>query len=85
MNEEEVNLLENRKIELLLIKDSLEDLKEGKEIYVPLGAGVYIKSTIKGMKKLLVNVGGNIFLEKTPEEIKEMINKQIEEIDKLLK
>ena len=85
MNEEEINMLENRKIELLLIKDALEDLKEEKEVYVPIGAGVYIKAIVKDNKKLLVNVGNNIFLEKTPKEIKEMVNKQIEEIDKLFK
>ncbi len=85
MNEEERSVLEERKMELLLIKSSLDEIKENKEIFVSLGAGIFLKAKILNTNKLLVNVGNNVFVEKTPEEIKKLIDEQIEEIDKLLK
>src|SRR3989338_5789963 len=44
-------------------------LKSGDELKVPLTTGVYIKAAIKETEKLMINVGANIAVEKTPAEI----------------
>ena len=84
MEEEQVNLLENRRIELLLIKASLDDVSENSDLLIPLGAGIYAKAKLSDAKEFLINVGSNIIVKKSVEEVKEMIDKEISEIDKLL-
>ncbi len=84
MDENQAALLENRRIELLLIKASLEDLKENSELLIPLGAGIYAKAKLTDAKEFLVNVGSNVIVKKSIDEVKEMIDKEIAEIEKLL-
>ena len=84
MDENQVALLENRRVELLLIKSSLEDLKEGSDLLIPIGAGIYAKAKLTDADEFLVNVGSNVIVKKSINEVKEMIDKEIEEIEKLL-
>ena len=84
MDENQIALLENRRIELMLIKASLEDLNEGSELLIPLGAGIYAKAKLEDSKEFLVNVGSNVIVKKSEDEVKEMIDKEIKEIEKLL-
>jgi prefoldin alpha subunit len=84
MNEEQAALLENRRVELLLIKASLEDLKEGSDLLIPLGVGIYAKAKLSDANEFLVNVGSNVIVKKSLDEVKEMIDKEIKEIEKLL-
>lgn len=53
------------------IKDS-----KGKEIFAPLGRGIYVKSSSQD-NDLFVNVGSGIVVKKTPEETSKIIETQI--------
>jgi len=77
--------MDEQVVEIRLAMENLEELKstqKGKEILVPLTQGIFIKSELKDNEKLIVNVGANITVEKTIEETKDLLKKQIGEISK---
>ena len=80
--ENQLNMLENKRLELEVMGNSINELKgqKDKEVMVPIGSGVLMKGTILDDKKVLINVGANILVEKTLDEAKEIIKKQIEDI-----
>lgn len=71
------------------IKDVITYLSElgnaevGKELFVPLTSGVFVKAELKDNKKVLMNVGGNVVVTKTVDEGKELIHKQLKEVEKV--
>ena len=85
--ENQLNIIESRKVEFEFIKLSLEELKnkKDKELIVPLGSGVLAKAKVDDDKKVLVNIGANIIVEKDIDEAKEIIDCQIEELNKAAK
>ncbi len=54
--------------------------KENEESFVPLSPGVYVKSKISDTKKLVVNVGAGVAVEKSPEDTIKIIEKQLAEM-----
>lgn len=80
--------VERQKADLQIVQQSLDDLKKtkiGNEILVPVSSGIFAKAELKDNSKLLVNVGGNTTVERTIEETKEMLSKQMNEVAKLEK
>ncbi|MBU0757995.1 MAG: prefoldin subunit alpha [Nanoarchaeota archaeon] len=80
-----IEVVDSQLMELESLKLSLSefaDTKEGDEMLVPLAAGIYVKGKLADNKELIVNVGANVSVEKKPEEVKEMLAKQSEEIKK---
>ena len=82
--ENQLNVLETKKYELQLIKESIDEVKgkKGNEILVPIGAGVLLRAEIKDDEKVLVNVGSNVVVERNLEETKKIIDNQISEVEK---
>ena len=74
--DEQVSELNSNKI----ILNKFSELKSGDELRVPLSSGVYIKAELKDNKKLLVNVGSNVAVEKTPREVIEILDGQLTEL-----
>ena len=74
--EEQISELKTNKA----ILEKFTELKEGKEIRVPLVSGIYIKAELKDTKKVMVNVGADVTVEKTPEEVSEILANQINEL-----
>ena len=86
------------KMELIKSIESLEGLKESKELLVPLGGGAFVKASMIDDGKVIVGTGADIFLEKDIDEVIEdfkkstdeltnaetMINEQIEKITKFM-
>jgi prefoldin alpha subunit len=86
------------KMELTKSIESLEGLKESKELLVPLGGGAFVKVSVIDDGKVIVGTGADIFLEKDIDEVIEdfkkstdeltnaetMINEQIEKITKFM-
>ena len=86
------------KMELIKSIESLEGLKESKELLVPLGGGAFVKVGVIDDGKVIVGTGADIFLEKDIDEVIEdfkkstdeltnaetMINEQIEKITKFM-
>lgn len=70
---------------ILLALDDIAKTEVGKEILVPLSSGIFVKAEIKDNKMLRVNVGSNTVVEKTVQETKALLDRQIIELDKLNK
>lgn len=80
--------LEQKSQEIIAIKTAIEDLKSQKkdtELLVPISNGIFIKAKAVDMKNLLVNVGADVVVKKTPEDTKELLDTQSKEIDKYKK
>jgi len=78
-------LIENQIEELHLVIQALDDLSKaevGSDVLVPLSGGVFVKAKLEDNKNLLINVGAGVSAKKTIPETKELIEKQIKEIEK---
>ena len=54
--------------------EELEKVKETVEILVPIGGSVYIKAEVGKIEKVLVEVGAEVLIEKSPEEALKYLN-----------
>jgi len=61
--------------------ESLQALKNNKDVFLPLGSDIFVFSEVKDLNSILVNVGNNIFLEMSLEEAEEFLNRRISEIE----
>jgi len=61
--------------------ESLQALKNNKDVFLPLGSDIFVFSEVKDLNSILVNVGNNIFLEMSLEEAEEFLNRRIIEIE----
>lgn len=51
------------------------------ETLMPVGAGVYVKTTVPPVKKLLVNLGSNVAVEKSRDDTLNFVESRIKEYD----
>jgi prefoldin alpha subunit len=58
----------------------LESIKPGSDILVPVANGMFARGTLKDSGSILVNVGGNIVVDKTLQEAIQLLGRQAEEI-----
>jgi|SRR3989344_5259681 len=72
-------LVELRKIEQSVLE--IGALKKENGLLVPLGAGVFVKATLKATDEMIVNVGASTLVKKTKEETLVAVRKQINELD----
>lgn len=73
-------------LELAATSNSLEEFNKispGKEMFVPLSSGIFVKASVKDTSELLVNVGANVVVKKDVSSTKKLIQKQMEEIRKI--
>jgi len=69
--------------EIAAAKRSLEELQklsEGGEIWVPLGAGVFVRAKLADKSRVIVAVGANIMVEKTLEEAQRSLESKEQEV-----
>ena len=64
---------------------SIEPLKPGHEIMLPLGAGVYGSFGSSKQKNLTVGVGSKIYLEKSPKDTVEVLETRLKNSEGILK
>jgi len=88
---EEYSIINNKIAELKLIKKLLSEIKVEEENYINIGGMILAKAKILE-DKFLVNIGNRIFIEKSREEIINILDQNIsqlekrkEEIEKLVK
>jgi len=82
VNQQLLNL-DNQTLELQRIEENLGDLKEtknGTELLVALGGGIFSRAELKDNKTVLMNVGANVVIEKDIPSSKEVISRQIDQI-----
>ncbi len=85
MNVSDVRVLLAIRDELRAVLQALEHIEKGEETYFGLGGGIYVPARVNKGKKLIVNVGAGVFVEKTIEELKEDVKKRIAEIEEAIK
>lgn len=84
--QKQIQLLENQSIELTLVEQGLEDIKNvkiGTKILVPISSGIFVKAELKDNEELLVNVGANVTVKKDIPSTKQLIKRQLDEIKKV--
>ncbi|MBN1644839.1 prefoldin subunit alpha [Candidatus Woesearchaeota archaeon] len=84
--QQQLEAVQNQMVEIQTILLALDDIAKtevGKEILVPLSSGIFVKAEIKENKKLNVNVGSNTVVEKSVQETKALLDRQIIELNKL--
>ncbi len=66
---------------------SLEEIDKSpeKEALLPVGRGIFLKSKIGNSKNVLLNIGSGIVVEKSIEETKELVKKQVEKLEEMKK
>lgn len=65
--------------------NSMEEIEKGKEeILFPLGSEAYAFGKVVEKKRMIIEIGAGIALEKTPAEGMEILKKRMEEIEKAL-
>ncbi|MEM2131238.1 MAG: prefoldin subunit alpha [Candidatus Woesearchaeota archaeon] len=74
--EEQITELKANKV----ILKKFSELKPGKEIRVPIASGIYIIAELKDTSKVMVNVGSDVAVEKKPEQVIEILEKQVNEL-----
>ena len=62
--------------------DEISETESGKEILVPIVSGIFTKAEIKNTKEFIVNVGANTAVTKSVDEVKKLLDKQSDEIQK---
>ncbi len=80
----QIEELERQAADLTDLKDSLKALEEKKsgEILSNLGRGIFLKTGVED-EKVFVNIGSKTLVRKTFQETREILDKQIMEIEKL--
>jgi len=81
--QKQLQMIDDQMIELIITRQSIDELKDVKlksEILSPIASGIFVKSDIKDNNEFIVNVGSNVAVKKTREEVKELIEKQLYEI-----
>ena len=87
-SQQQFQMITQQVVELKNLNNNLSQLSKvesGSEMYNNLGVGVHVKSTIKDFKNLLVNVGSGVFVQKSPKQTIEILDKQITELEKFTK
>jgi prefoldin alpha subunit len=78
-------MIERRYEELEATKMALEDIAKAKEseILVPLGSGIFTYGKIEDSRRMLVDTGAGVFIDKDPESSKSLLEERKKEIEKL--
>jgi len=83
--QQQITAVQNQIIEVQTILFALDDIAKtepGTEALVPLSSGIFVKAEIKDNTKLRVNVGSNTVVEKSVQETKALLDRQIIELNK---
>ena len=84
--QEHFRMVDNQIAELEIIKnsvDELQDIKIGSNMLAPISHGIFVKSKLQDNKNFIVNIGGGITVSKNQDQLREFLNKQLNEIKKV--
>ena len=84
----QVNVLRSTLYEVNMANESVKALmeaNEGDEILIPIGASSFMNVKVSSNKNIIVGVGSNISVEKTPEEASSYMSANAAELTEALK
>lgn len=82
---QQLEMLNQQLIELDISLEAVEELEKttlNNEVLASIAPGIFVKTSLKENKKLIVNVGANTAAEKTTTEVIELLEKQKEQFEK---
>ena len=62
--------------------ENLSNADTGSEVLFPIGGGAFISATAKNTSKVLMDIGGDLVTEKTPEDVIKKIDERLENLEK---
>ncbi|MFH1592530.1 MAG: prefoldin subunit alpha [Candidatus Woesearchaeota archaeon] len=65
--------------------DDLGDVKEGKDVFAQLGGGMFIRTSLKNNKEVLMDAGANVLVSKKIPEAKKFMDEKVKEVGEALK
>jgi prefoldin alpha subunit len=80
---EQAEMLNQQSVEIEISKSALKTIsneKIGNEVLAPIANGIFLKTKLEDNQKLIVNVGSNVTVEKTPDEVIKLLEEQGEKI-----
>ena len=78
------DMVVSKMIELDTTLKSMDDIEKSEEVLFPLGSEAYTFGKVIDKKKMIVEIGSGIVLEKTVEEAKETMKKRRSELENIL-
>tara|TARA_Y100000310_G_C20457320_1_gene703666 strand:+ start:310 stop:711 length:402 start_codon:yes stop_codon:yes gene_type:complete len=84
--QEQRQMVEQQLEDLAMSSNGLEEfekLSKGDEVLFPISNGIFAKATLQNPKKLLVNIGAQAIVDKTPEQAKKILQDQLTELQEL--
>lgn len=81
--QEQVTVLQQQLLELDISAKAIEEIgtaKEGNEILAPVANGIFVKTRVENVEQMVVNVGSNVMVERTPTEVVGLLKEQQEKI-----
>ncbi|HLC22299.1 MAG TPA: prefoldin subunit alpha [Candidatus Nanoarchaeia archaeon] len=86
--QQQLQLLAHQLQELEQVKEaivSMKHTKEGDEILVSLGGGVYTKAKVQVPGTVIMNVGAHVVVEKSTKDAEALVHAQIAELENIQK
>ncbi|MEM1689220.1 MAG: prefoldin subunit alpha [Candidatus Hadarchaeales archaeon] len=85
--QQQIAELTNVRSELSMTLNFLQEMKkmkEGDQVLVPAGSGLFVKTRLDSTDHVLVGIGANVVIERTPVEAQQILENRIKEIDETL-
>ncbi|MFP3256933.1 MAG: prefoldin subunit alpha [Candidatus Nanopusillus acidilobi] len=77
----QLEAIQNKILEYELIKTFINELKKQEDTYINLGGLIFVRGSIKDDQNLLINIGRNIFTEKSKDEVLKLIDDIINKLN----
>ena len=80
-------MVERQVVELSSLRDSLKGVtvaKKSTEMLVPLGVGVYVRSSLQRTDEVVMNVGAKFAVTKSVKDAEVIVEKQVVEAEKVV-
>lgn len=78
----EYEIIVQRLIEYTLIKNLLTEIKKQEETYIHIGGMIFAKGKILDDQNFLVNIGENVYIEKSRDELLNIISNIISQLER---
>ena len=78
----QLEAIQSKILEYELIKSFINELKKQEDTYINLGGLIFVRGSIKDDQNLLINVGRNIFIEKSKEDVLKLIDDIINKLNR---
>lgn len=82
--EQQMQMIEQQFLNLQALKANLDEIENHKgDFLASLGSGVFLHSELKENKKVLINVGSGVVIEKSCEDAQKILDRQIGKMEEV--